>query len=106
MPKSYQLANATSLSGRNRRGPVPDWEREFDRRLGRNLIAARKAKRLKGAEFARLLGVGVVSYWNWEQGIYRVGVARLQLIANALGVTATSLIPELSDLNPCAEGEK
>jgi hypothetical protein len=103
-PKDY--LRKTMPNGRKPRGPIPAWEREFDRRLSGNIIAARHAKGLGSVEVARLIGVESVAYWNWEHGKYRIGAARLQLIADALGVTATSLIPELSDINPCAEGEK
>jgi hypothetical protein len=33
--------------------------------------------------------------WYWEHGSRGMGVARLQLIADALGVTSTSLIPKI-----------
>jgi transcriptional regulator with XRE-family HTH domain len=82
------------------RGPTPAWEREFNLRLGRKIVAAREAQGMNAKDLARRLGVDAARLWHWEHGSYRIGVARLQLIADALGVTATSLIPPLYDLNP------
>jgi transcriptional regulator with XRE-family HTH domain len=82
---------------RRGRTPVPDWEREFNRRLGRNIAAARRASGLTGCELARRLKVWLPQLWHWEHGRFGIGVAGLQLIANALGVTSTSLIPPIDD---------
>ena len=86
------------------RPPVPAWEREFNRRLGRNIAAARQAQALSGRELARRAGVSQTQVCCWEHGGRGIGVARLQLVADALGVTATSLIPPLADL-PLPEGD-
>lgn len=77
---------------------MPEWEREFNRRLGRNIAAARRANGLTGCELARRLNVWPPQLWHWEHGRFGIGVARLQLVADALGVTSTSLIPPLDDL--------
>jgi transcriptional regulator with XRE-family HTH domain len=37
--------------------------------------------------------------WHWEEGDRGMGAARLQRIADALGMTATALLPELGDLS-------
>jgi transcriptional regulator with XRE-family HTH domain len=83
---------------RRGRSAIPDWEREFNRRLGRNIAAARRANGLTGCELARRLKVWPPQLWHWEHGRFGIGVARLQLIADVLGVTSTSLIPPLDDL--------
>ena len=83
---------------RRERGPTPAWEREFNRRLGCNIAAARKTRGLNAAQFARQLGVDPPRLWRWEHGRTIVGLNWLQRIADALGVTGTSLLPPTGDL--------
>ena len=74
-----------------------DWEWQFARQLGANIVAARQAQSLNGAEFARLLGVNAACLWHWEQGLRCMAVTRLQTIADALAVPAAALLPKIGD---------
>jgi transcriptional regulator with XRE-family HTH domain len=75
--------------------PRANWEWEFYRQLDANIVAARQAQGLTQVDLARKLGVFPAVLWYWEHGSRGMGVARLQLIADALGVTSTSLIPKI-----------
>jgi transcriptional regulator with XRE-family HTH domain len=77
------------------------WEWEFYRLLGAKIIAARGAHNppLSRRELADLAGLDQPLLWYWEKGKRGMGVAALQRIADALGVTSTSLIPPLDGLN-------
>lgn len=75
------------------------WELEFYRRLGAKIKRARRARGLDGAALARLIGTSTATLWHWEEGDRGMGAARLQRIADALGMTATALLPELGDLS-------
>ena len=79
------------------RHPRADWEWQFARQLGANIVAARQAQSLNGADLARLLGVNASCLWHWEQGLRCMAVTRFQTIADALGVTATALLPKIGD---------
>jgi transcriptional regulator with XRE-family HTH domain len=78
------------------------WEWEFYRRLGANILAARgkHSPPLSRRDIADRLGVNQTIIWYWENGKRGMGVAALQRIADALGVTAISLIPPLDRLGP------
>jgi transcriptional regulator with XRE-family HTH domain len=77
------------------------WEWEFYRRLGANIVAARGAHSppLSRRELANLTKVSESLMWYWENGKRGMGVAALQRIADALGITAISLLPPLDRLN-------
>jgi transcriptional regulator with XRE-family HTH domain len=75
------------------RAAMPAWERYFNRRLGRNIIAARRANGVSGVRLAALLGIDPSRLCNWEHGRYAISVAWLQRLAGALGLSLASLIP-------------
>ena len=60
--------------------------KEEDKRIGRALRVERQIKRVSSEWLAEQLGVGTKQVWKYENGINRVSVSTLCLIADALGV--------------------
>ena len=71
-----------------------DWEREYVRQLGRNIRRIRKSKGLSQKALGELLGIWPSVLCHWELGERKMGITALQRIADALGVTSTSLLPK------------
>ena len=71
-----------------------DWQREFCRQLGLNIVRIRKSKGLTQKALADLMGIWPAVLCHWETGRRQMGITALQRIADALGVTATSLLPK------------
>jgi transcriptional regulator with XRE-family HTH domain len=63
--------------------------------VGANIRAHRLAQRLSQTELARHLGVSYQQLQKYEQGVNRVGAARLARVAAVLGVPVTSLLAGL-----------
>jgi len=69
------------------------WEIEFCRRLGANITTARLAKGWSGYDLAAAVEIHPSVLWRYEDGRPGIGLDLLQTIADALGVTSTSLLP-------------
>jgi transcriptional regulator with XRE-family HTH domain len=64
----------------------------FYRELGVNIAAVRRARSLTRCELAERTDSRLQSIHYWEKGERGISAAKLQLVADALGVTVTSLI--------------
>jgi transcriptional regulator with XRE-family HTH domain len=60
--------------------------------LGKNIRAARAAKKLKQADLARRCGWSPLRMWRYESDRNVPGIDDLRLIARELGVTTDSLL--------------
>jgi transcriptional regulator with XRE-family HTH domain len=65
----------------------------FSRQLGANIRAARQAAGLRSCEFAAAIGVWRSAMTRIEQGAAGLSINRLRWAAEALGVSAASLLP-------------
>jgi transcriptional regulator with XRE-family HTH domain len=75
-------------------GELAEWLRQFETQLQKNVRNARKALRMPQKEFAERCGVKPCHASSWETGRIRISVARLAIIADALGVPPLSLWPQ------------
>jgi transcriptional regulator with XRE-family HTH domain len=71
------------------------YERAFTVQLGRNIAAARTAKRYSQRRLAQDSGISQPAIAEIETATRGIGLSALQQIADALGVAATSLLPKL-----------
>jgi transcriptional regulator with XRE-family HTH domain len=72
-------------------------EWDFYRRLGERIAARRRALGITREELALLTGARLQTIHYWEKGQRGLGAAKLQLVADALGVTVTVLIGDAAD---------
>jgi transcriptional regulator with XRE-family HTH domain len=81
-------------------------EWDFYRRLGLRITARRRALGIRREELALLTASALQSIHFWERGERGLGAAKLQLIADALGLTVTELIGDAADeLTVAASGQ-
>jgi transcriptional regulator with XRE-family HTH domain len=71
-----------------------DDEQAFNRQLGRNIRTARLARGWSEQRLAAACGLCDHALADYEDGTQNPGLQGLQLIADALGVTSTSLLPK------------
>jgi transcriptional regulator with XRE-family HTH domain len=69
-------------------------EQEFDREIGARVRAARRAQGMSQTELGRLVGVTFQQVRKYELGKNRIPLARLTVIAPALGTRLEDLLPE------------
>jgi DNA-binding transcriptional regulator YiaG len=73
---------------------LADWQREFNRQLGQNIVIARKAAGLSQKEFAARCGVAVSTLCRWEQGDFRIAAAQLAIFSTVLELQPMTLWPQ------------
>ena len=71
------------------------YERAFTVQLGRNIAAARTAKGYSQRRLAQDSGLSQTGIAEIETAARGIGLSALQHIADALGITSTSLLPKL-----------
>lgn len=69
-------------------------EGAFNRQLGAKIAAMRRRLAWSQRRLAEVAGLSAAAVCNYERGQKTPGLGRLQAIADALGVTATSLLPK------------
>jgi transcriptional regulator with XRE-family HTH domain len=74
-------------------------EQEFDREIGARVRAARRARGMSQAELGRLVGVTFQQVRKYELGKNRIPLARLTVIAPALGTRLEELLPPAASLD-------
>jgi transcriptional regulator with XRE-family HTH domain len=72
-----------------------EYEAEFNAALGRNIRQARTAKKLSRRGLAKLAGISERALVDYERAKRKLGISGLQQIADALAITAISLLPKL-----------
>lgn len=71
---------------------MPGKKTERDKKIGRNIQAARKAAKIGQAELGRILGLeSSTSMWRFENG-WRISADKLELIARTCRVTVDELL--------------
>jgi transcriptional regulator with XRE-family HTH domain len=71
------------------------YERAFTVQLGRNIAAARAGKGSSQRRLAQDSGLSQTGIAEIETAARNIGLSALQQIADALGITSTSLLPKL-----------
>lgn len=72
-------------------------EPELERRLGRRIREARKARGITLKVLAARLGVSYQQVQKYEKGDNRISVSTLLLISRVLGVPAIALLDDMAD---------
>ncbi|WP_082490897.1 helix-turn-helix transcriptional regulator [Aureimonas sp. Leaf454] len=70
---------------------------DVDREVGARVKAMRTHLRMSQSSLAEKIGVTFQQVQKYEKGTNRVGASRLQLIADALGVSVSSFFGSASD---------
>jgi DNA-binding transcriptional regulator YiaG len=72
---------------------LADWQCEFNRQLGQNIVIARKFAGLSQKVFAARCGVAASTLCRWEQGDFRITASQLAIFSTVLEVQPMTLWP-------------
>ena len=76
---------------------------DIDKALGARIRSLRTPLGIRQADLARIVGVSYQQIQKYEHGANRISVSTLFAVAQALGVSASSLVADLDNPEPRPE---